>query len=93
MLTRIPGVRSKFSGPRFHEAVIALDRPAQGVLGALAERGILGGLDLGAHYPELSDSILVCATETKSGADLKTYADALADVLKSARAARRGASA
>ncbi|MCI0433154.1 MAG: aminomethyl-transferring glycine dehydrogenase subunit GcvPA, partial [Gemmatimonadetes bacterium] len=84
-LTRIPGVRSRFTGPRFHEAVIALDRPARGALGELAERGIMGGLDLGTDHPELADSMLVCATETKTPADVKTYADALADVLKSAR--------
>ncbi|HSC08441.1 MAG TPA: aminomethyl-transferring glycine dehydrogenase subunit GcvPA [Steroidobacteraceae bacterium] len=86
-LTRVPGVRSRFTGPRFHEAVISLDRPAKGVLDALAERGIIGGLDLGAHYPALTDSILVCATETKTAADIKTYTETLADVLKSVRAA------
>jgi len=86
-LTRIPGVRIKFSGPRFHEAVIALDRPAAGVLAALAERGIMGGLDLGALHVELGDAVLVCATETKTAADINTYATALADILKSARAA------
>jgi glycine dehydrogenase subunit 1 len=86
-LARIPGVRVRFTGPRFHEAVITLDRPANGVLDALAERGIMGGLDLGLHYPELGDSMLVCATETKTLADIKIYAEALADVLKSARAA------
>lgn len=86
-LTRIPGVRSRFTGARFHEAVIALDRPAKGVLSELPERGIVGGLDLGTHHPELADSMLVCATETKTAADIKSYADALADVLKSARAA------
>lgn len=95
-LTRIPGVRPRFTGHRFHEAAIALDRPARGVLEALAERSILGGVDLGALYPELADSMLVCATETKTPADIETYADALAEVLKSARsarAARRGARA
>jgi glycine dehydrogenase subunit 1 len=86
-LTRIPGVRARFSGPRFHEAVIALDRPAAGVLAALAERGIIGGLDLGAHYAELGDALLVCATETKTAVDITRYATALADVLKSVRAA------
>jgi glycine dehydrogenase subunit 1 len=67
--------------------VISLERPAGAVLEQLAERGIIGGLDLGEHYPELADAILVCATETKTAADIKTYAEALADVLKSARAA------
>lgn len=86
-LTRIPGVRAKFSGPRFHEAVISLGRPAAGVVAALAERGIMGGLDLGTLYPELGEELLVCATETKTAADIESFAQALADVLQSARAA------
>jgi glycine dehydrogenase subunit 1 len=91
-LALVPGVRVRFSGPRFHEAVIALDRPAKDVLSALAERGILGGLDLGADYPELADAILVCATETKTPADVKAYAEALTEVLKPARAMKRSVS-
>jgi glycine dehydrogenase subunit 1 len=85
-LTRIPGVRARFAGPRFHEAVIGFERPAREVLEELAGRGIMGGLDLGSHYPDLADAILVCATETKTSADIATYAQALADVLKPARA-------
>jgi hypothetical protein len=46
-------VRSAFSAPRFHEAVLLLDRPVAPVLEALAARGIEGGFDLAGHYPEL----------------------------------------
>jgi glycine dehydrogenase subunit 1 len=90
-LTRIPGVRARFTGPRFHEAVITLERPAKGVLGELAERGILGGLDLAPHYSELADAMLVCATETKTAADIDAYMQALADILKPARRMKRSA--
>jgi glycine dehydrogenase subunit 1 len=86
-LSRVPGVRRKFDRPHFHEAVIELDRPAAPVLAALAERTILGGFDLGTEYPELSHCILVCATEMRTQADIETYARALADVMKSVRAA------
>jgi len=86
-LSRIPGIKAKFARPRFHEAVIELDRPAAPVLAALAERSILGGFDLGSAYPELDRCILVCATETRSAADIERYASELADVMKSARAA------
>ena len=58
-----------------------LDRPAAPVLAALARRGILGGLDLSERYPELGHALLVCATETKLGADIDAYAAALADVM------------
>jgi glycine dehydrogenase subunit 1 len=86
-LTRIAGVRSVFDGPRFHEAVLGLDRPVRGVLDALAARGIVGGYDLTSHYPALGPSMLVCATETRTGRDIERYASALSDVLQSAVAA------
>ncbi|HEU5468991.1 MAG TPA: aminomethyl-transferring glycine dehydrogenase subunit GcvPA, partial [Steroidobacteraceae bacterium] len=45
-LTRVPGVSAAFSGPRFHEAVLKLDRPAGPLLEALAAECIVGGYDL-----------------------------------------------
>jgi glycine dehydrogenase subunit 1 len=86
-LTRIEGVSAAFSAPRFHEAVLLLDRPAAPLLAALARRGILGGLDLAERYPELGNTLLVCATETKLGADIDAYAAALAEIMNPARAA------
>jgi len=86
-LTRLPGVRAAFTGAHFHEAVLLLDRPVAPVLKALAARGILGGLDLSPYYPELGPALLVCATETKTAADLEQYRAALGDVMQAARAA------
>ena len=48
---------------------------------ALAEEGVLGGFELGREYDGLDDTLLVCATETKTDADLDAYAEALAKVL------------
>jgi len=81
-LTRLPGVRSAFTGARFHEAVLLLDRPVAPVLEALAARGIEGGFDLSRHYPELGTALLVCATEVHTSADIASYATALGEVLK-----------
>ncbi|WP_439638787.1 aminomethyl-transferring glycine dehydrogenase subunit GcvPA [Nevskia sp.] len=80
-LTAIPGVEAVFSGARFHEAVIRLPQAPAIVLARLAEAGIFGGFDLSAHYPELGHALLVCATETRTEADLDRYADTLRDVL------------
>jgi glycine dehydrogenase subunit 1 len=82
LLTAIDGVDRAFDGPNFHEAVLLLDRPVGPVLEALAEKGVLGGLDLSSDYPELGNALLVCATETKIDDDLETYRDALAVVMK-----------
>jgi len=74
-LTQIPGVSLVFDTPRFHEAVIRLPKPVAPVLEALANEGVLGGFDLSRHNPELGQALLVCATETKSEAQLDRYAD------------------
>jgi glycine dehydrogenase subunit 1 len=86
-LSRIAGVKAAFSAPRFHEAVLVLDRPVAPVLAALARRGIFGGLDLNDRYPELGHALLVCATETKLMADIDSYAVALADIMNPSRVA------
>jgi glycine dehydrogenase subunit 1 len=86
-LSAIPGVHRALAGAGFHEAVLALDRPVAPLLAALAARGIQGGLDLHEYYPELGPALLVCATETKTAADIETYARALSEVLHAARAA------
>ena len=80
-LCEIDGVSELFTGPSFHETALRLPRPAADVLPLLAERGILGGYDLSGLYPELGNALLVCATETKTDADLATYADALRTTL------------
>ncbi|MGB7738566.1 MAG: aminomethyl-transferring glycine dehydrogenase subunit GcvPA [Steroidobacteraceae bacterium] len=86
-LTRVPGVRLAFDRPRFHEAVLLLDRPVKPVLESLARRGIIGGADISARFPSLGAALLVCATETRTLADIDTYAQALADVMRSSAAA------
>lgn len=83
-LTAVPGVTAQFSGAHFHECVLKLDRPVAPVLAALAQQGIHGGFDLSRHYPELGHALLVCATETKTEADLARYAQALSAVLRKA---------
>jgi glycine dehydrogenase subunit 1 len=90
-LMQVKGVAAAFDAPRFHETVLRLDRPVAPVLAALAERGILGGLDLGASYPELGNALLVCATETKLDVDIDAYARALAGVMQASRDARGAA--
>jgi glycine dehydrogenase subunit 1 len=85
MLSDIDGVAALFPSPHFHEAVIKLDRPAGPVLREMAANDILGGYDLSFDYPELGDALLVCATETKTRADLQLYADVLAEIMSSAQ--------
>ena len=73
-LTALDGVDQVFSGPYFHECVLRLAVPAAEVLRALEAQGIIGGLSLTADYPELGEAILICATETRTAADIHSYA-------------------
>jgi glycine dehydrogenase subunit 1 len=81
MLVAIPGVNKMFDAPHFHEVVLQLDRPVAPVLEALAKSDILGGFDLSQDYPELGHALLVCATETKTEADLAAYHNTLQKIM------------
>jgi len=73
-LTELDGIEVVQQRPRFHEAVIKFDLPLEDVLRALSAQGIVGGVMLQDDYPELENCLLVCATETKTEADIQTYA-------------------
>ncbi len=81
-LEMLSGVKRIFSGPVFHEAVLSLPAPAESILQTLKNEGILGGLNLGDYYPELGHELLVCATETKTAADLDKYAEQLGKAIE-----------
>jgi len=81
-LTAIPGVRQLYARPFFHEVAIELPRPAGEVIERLAkEDDIVAGFALGEEYPQLENALLICATETKTAADLDRFAAALKRVL------------
>ena len=81
-LTGIDGVATRFGGAFFHEQVIDVGRDADRVAGALAVRGIVGGLPLGRYFPELRDCLLVCATEKRTDDDIARFGDALEQELR-----------
>jgi len=80
-LESLNGVKRTFDTPTFHETVLTLPKTTADVLSKLKQQGILGGLDLHGYYPELGNALLVCATETKTSADLQSYARALKQIL------------
>jgi glycine dehydrogenase subunit 1 len=87
LLGGIPGVERVFDSPFFHEAVLRVNMPVRDALRALQAQGILGGYPLDRDYPELGDALLVCATETKTEADLRHYAEHLERILSRRREA------
>jgi glycine dehydrogenase subunit 1 len=77
-LLRIPGVRAAFpERAHFHEQAFVLPKPATEIVERLAEQRILAGVSLAEDFPALDDALLVCATETKTPADLDRLADAI----------------
>jgi glycine dehydrogenase subunit 1 len=78
-LCEIKGVSRLYEGAFFHEVALRLERPVAPLLTALAERDILGGFDLTSFAG--TDALLVCATETKTDADILAFASALTDLL------------
>jgi len=81
-LCEIEGVTTAFASPNFHECVIKFKGVTAGeVLDALMADGVLGGFSLTTAYPELGEAIVICATETKTAADITAYRDALCKVM------------
>ncbi|NDH67633.1 MAG: aminomethyl-transferring glycine dehydrogenase subunit GcvPA [Gammaproteobacteria bacterium] len=79
----IPGVELVFSAPYFHEALLRLPYPAADILTAMHEQGIAAGYPVDEHYPNLHNTILVCATEKRTAADIERYVSALHLAIKS----------
>ena len=81
VLTQIPGVTQVFSTPYFHEALLHLPSSAQKTLDTLAEQGIAGGYLIEQHYPKLPNTFLVCATESRTDAEIQAFAETLQQIL------------
>ena len=68
----------RFSGPFFNEFAASLRSGSiDAVNKGLLKRKIIGGLPLGRFYPELEDSVLLCATEMSSREQMDQVAAAI----------------
>jgi glycine dehydrogenase subunit 1 len=76
-LCSIPGASAPFSRTFFHQVAIKLPRPAHDVVDRLAQENSSPGFALGEEFPEFENVLLVCATETKTDADLDHFVDAM----------------
>jgi glycine dehydrogenase subunit 1 len=76
----VPGCDVVFGAPAFNEFVLRVPGPASGVLEALREHRIIGGLDLGRFYPELADCVLMNATELTTTAQIAHLTTTLREV-------------
>jgi glycine dehydrogenase subunit 1 len=83
-LERLHGVRL-LTGNFFNEFTVRLSRPAAPVVEALAARGILGGVPVSRLYPQradMTDLLLIAATELTTESDMARLEKALAEALR-----------
>ncbi len=84
-LAAVPGLSVRFPRGFFQEIVVdfgGTGRRVAEVNVALRRRGIFGGFDLSAVFPELGESALYCITELHTQQDIDRLADALREVTK-----------
>jgi glycine dehydrogenase subunit 1 len=67
----------RFTGPFFNEFVVAAKSP-EALNSSLLEKRIIGGLPLQRYYPELEDTMLLCATEMSRREEMDIVAEAFA---------------
>jgi glycine dehydrogenase subunit 1 len=79
-IAQIDGIKVLFDAPFFMEFAVKLSRPATEINAHLEKRGIIGGYDLGKHYPELGNAMLFCCTEKRTREDIDALVDALREV-------------
>jgi len=71
-------LKPRFGAGFFNEFAVRLEgRTPEEANKALLKKKIIGGLPLGRFYPELADSMLLCATEMSSRADMDVMAEVL----------------
>ena len=73
----IDGVDLAVDAPFFHETVLRLPKDSREVADHMISSGMLPGLPLGSLYSDLTDCILVCATEKRTEADITRYVNCL----------------
>ena len=72
-------LKPRFSGRFFNEFVVRVEGKSPDEANrALLKKKIIGGLPLWRFYPELADSMLLCATEMSRRADMDAVAEVLA---------------
>ncbi|CEG55651.1 aminomethyl-transferring glycine dehydrogenase subunit GcvPA [Legionella fallonii] len=87
-LTQIEGIEPVFTTPFFHEVLIRLNQPVEQVLAQLSEAGIAGGYAPAVHYPQLANTLLICATEMRTAEEIAHYANTLNNIMSKKRGAQ-----
>jgi glycine cleavage system P protein (glycine dehydrogenase) subunit 1 len=74
---REAGLPTLLPAPTFNEFAVSVPGGPAAALARAEQAGIVAGLDLGPHVPELGPALLVCATELASRSSIDRLAEAL----------------
>jgi glycine dehydrogenase subunit 1 len=80
-LTKISGVRRRFSAPHYNEFVLQLPIAPETVLSSLRQAEIFGGISAESWGPGLENCLLVCATEMNTKAQMDRYIQVMKEIL------------
>jgi glycine dehydrogenase subunit 1 len=75
------GLKPLYEAPFFIEFALKLPKKVSFYLPKLLQKGILPGLDLGKLYSDLDDTLLICATEIFTKAELDNFVKELGGLL------------
>lgn len=84
-LTKIRGVEPQADRPFFNEFTVRLPIAAETFCAAMRERGVLAGLPASRLGHPDADLLIVCATETKSDADIDAYIELAKPILEQSK--------
>ncbi len=76
-IASIKGFEVDMKAPIFNEFVVTSSKPFAEIEEKLLTKKIFAGIALEQFYPEMKNSFLVCATETKTKEDLDRFAEEL----------------
>ena len=85
LLSEIKGVKIAFTPHFFKEFIVIFEeksKTTREVNKSLLKRGILGGKDITAEFPELGESSLYCVTEVHTKEDLERLASSLEEAIR-----------
>ncbi|KAF0126176.1 MAG: glycine dehydrogenase subunit 1 [Elusimicrobia bacterium] len=80
-LAGIKGCSLKFKGPFFNEFVLSVPGSAAAMREKALGQGVDIGLPLAPLYPELGETLLVCATEARTEADIARLEKAVREAI------------
>jgi glycine dehydrogenase subunit 1 len=69
-IASVEGFEVYFKGPFVREFAIKVPRPAEAIVLAMLEKGILSGVDAGRWYKGLGNCLIVAATEKRTEAEI-----------------------